>query len=641
MLRLLLITALFSPVVGAVNATNVSWGIVIDCGSSGTRVRLYSWRGPADDVSEFVPEDPGDQAALETTPGISSFAGSPDGVADYLRPLLAQAARWVPAASQPSTRVRALATAGMRLLSEQEQAPIWEAAAAVIREAPFSDDVAARTISGEYEGLFNWLSIRYLGDLGLLRGDVGGDGSAPFGGLDLGGASTQITFVPTSGVILGDAYRVTLNGTTQRVYSHSYMRSGQDQAQQRLAQRAADADGSDAPFKALPSPCFNRGLSLNFTVRCGNDTRTTDGAEGAGAGSCVRELVGRGDYAQCSVLVTELLALDNECLLTPCAAHGVYQPPPAGVAFYAVSAFFYTASGIGLLGWDEQKALSSDQIAAAGAAFCASNWSAVASRYGGSYCFSSAYIVAMLVQAYGFPPDDATSVTFARKIHGFTAGWTLGAQLFFIDEQKCEIAQRDAPHGASGASGAHGGDGDGGRCAHALSDGEHDHILAGGTFSAVTLALLLGALMGWGGSCVFRGGGVASKAKAARAAAAASGPASATAATTTASAPASAPASAAAPASATTASATVIRDGGTIMVLNTPRGSDSRTSTAAPVGTRPGEPYSAEALSRRRRAPTPRVAKMMVQMKSRQATNRVSEVKGPAIATTPMGEAAV
>jgi len=346
LLRLLMLAALLSP---AAATSNVSWGIVMDCGSTGTRVRLYSWPASGE-VSEFEPDDPDDQAALETTPGISSFASSPDGVADYLRPLLVQAARWVPAAAQASTRVRALATAGMRLLSEQEQAPIWAAAAAVIQAAPFSDDVAARTISGEYEGLFNWLSIRYILSR-HPRADLGDD--ALFGGLDLGGASTQITFVPSSGVILQDAYRVTINGTTERVYSHSYMRSGQDQAQQRLAQRASDADGSDAPFKALPSPCFNPGLALNFTVRCGTD----------GAGSCVRQLVGGGNYTACRALATQLLELGSECLLSPCAAHGVYQPPPAGVALYAVSAFFYTASGIGLLGWDDERAISSDQMA--------------------------------------------------------------------------------------------------------------------------------------------------------------------------------------------------------------------------------------------------------------------------------------
>lgn len=45
--------------------------------------------------------------------------------------------------------------------------------------------------------------------------------------------------LPASGVILNEAYRLVVNGSATRLYSHSYMLSGQDQAIRRHVQRCA------------------------------------------------------------------------------------------------------------------------------------------------------------------------------------------------------------------------------------------------------------------------------------------------------------------------------------------------------------------------------------------------------------------
>ena len=403
------------------------WGIVVDCGSSGTRVHIYSWSGS--EIQEFTPPTPGDEALLSKTPGISTFATDPHGVIAYFSPLLVQAARWVPSAAQPLTRVRPLATAGMRLLSEAEQEPIWTAIDEAIDASAFMVG-GSMTIAGEYEGLFNWLAIQHI-----LGESASSD--TTFGGLDLGGVSTQITFRPTSGVILQSAYRLVVNGSAARVYSHSYMRSGQTAAMLRVAQLLTDRDGSMDVYKSISTPCANAGLNVNYTVSC---------AAHGGPSTCMRQLVGAGDHNACRVLTDALLNRDNECLLPPCAAQGEYQPPPTGVTFYAVSAFFYTANSLDLVGWDGERGLSAQQIAEAGAAWCLRNWTSVAGPFTDSVCFSSAYIPSLL-DAYSLPRDDNRSVRYARKVHGFTASWALGAQLFYIEEMKCEIAAAGAPAG--------------------------------------------------------------------------------------------------------------------------------------------------------------------------------------------------
>ena len=103
------------------------------------------------------------------------------------------------------------------------------------------------------------------------------------------------------------------------------------------------------------------------------------------------------------------------------------------------SGYFYVAQGIGLLGRDEVKSLGIGDFEAAGKHFCQKSWRDVAAKYAESYCFGSAYIPALL-RAYGVVDDNSKTVTFARKIRGFSIGWTLGAQIFFLRQQRCEIA---------------------------------------------------------------------------------------------------------------------------------------------------------------------------------------------------------
>jgi len=342
--------------------TASQWGIILDCGSSGTRARVFSWPEKGWSITEADVE-------LEIEPGISSFANNPEALTAYLAPLLDQARLAVPDPS--TTKVRAFGTAGMRLLSEMEQVPIWSAVEAAITASGF-EFAAAHTIAGGYEGLFNWLTNKYV-----LQTTLGKD--VFLGCLDYGGASFQVTFAPASGVIQDFGYRLRVDSSQERVYSYSYMRSGQDQAMLRYA-KALASRSQESPI--LDSPCHNQGFNFSMNV--------------AGAGE--RTLRGTGDYSKCKELTQALLNQQNECLLEPCAAQGVYQPPPTGVKFWARGALFFTANGLGLVDWGDAKALSTNQISAKGAEFCAKPWADVASKYSQSFCFSSAYIVAMLIQ---------------------------------------------------------------------------------------------------------------------------------------------------------------------------------------------------------------------------------------------------
>lgn len=89
-----------SVFITSVFGVRIEWRVILDCGSSGTRARLYNYDAditPSDRIiSEYTPSNKVDRDALTVKPGIATFVGKAGGVNAYLAPLVNQAARWVP-----------------------------------------------------------------------------------------------------------------------------------------------------------------------------------------------------------------------------------------------------------------------------------------------------------------------------------------------------------------------------------------------------------------------------------------------------------------------------------------------------------------------------------------------------------------
>ena len=245
-----------------------------------------------------------------------------------------------------------------------------------------------------------------------------------------------------------------------------YMNAGQDRARDRLAEQLVVATGG-VSLARLRGPIANPCMSPGYL-----DNRTMQGTD--------VQLIGTGSYDECAALMPDLLHPDYECLQEPCAAMGVYQPalPTTRHAVVAYSAFFYTVNGImpDVIGWSDASGVDGvpdvtpQMIVDAGRSFCSRPWSEVAGDFSGAYCFSSAYIPALLA-LYGVGLD-STQVSFSRKLHHYSVEWTLGAQLFYATEDSAEyhLASDDTtgtsecvPPGVTGgtAGGADGGDGGG------------------------------------------------------------------------------------------------------------------------------------------------------------------------------------
>jgi apyrase len=122
-------------------------------------------------------------------------------------------AKQVPKASRASTPIHLLATAGLRMLPQEQSQEVLGSVAAVLSRSGFRFSPGwARILEGELEGLYAWVAFNFAaGTLQLLSaGPAGSQDAAKAGGaykppaadtwgvLELGGASLQVWIVLAS-----------------------------------------------------------------------------------------------------------------------------------------------------------------------------------------------------------------------------------------------------------------------------------------------------------------------------------------------------------------------------------------------------------------------------------------------------------
>ncbi|KAF9532878.1 nucleoside phosphatase family-domain-containing protein [Crepidotus variabilis] len=378
------------------------FGIVIDAGSSGSRLQIYSWKDPrtldlpkGSPIAMKLPKvEKGtrneNQWVSKVEPGLSSLADNPHGVGAYLRPLLSHAREHIPPSLHKETPLFLLATAGMRLLSPIQQAAVLKETCQFLNthsnfkiDAPSSAGPCGssiRIITGEEEGLFGWIAVNYLMD-GFTSSSAE---RTTYGFLDMGGASTQIAFEPSlenqkkTNNLMDVRLRLLSGEEIQhKVFVTTWLGYGTNQARERYVGKAiTEYDGhlpegedeEDDVHHRIPDPCLPKGLLL---------TESPVHATNPGKSHLMKShhLLGTGDFEKCLKSTSSLLHTNAPCPDTPCLMNGIHVPPiDFSVShFIGVSEYWYSSEHIFGLGG----AYDFVQYERAASSFCSRDWQGI------------------------------------------------------------------------------------------------------------------------------------------------------------------------------------------------------------------------------------------------------------------------
>ncbi|XP_076470889.1 ectonucleoside triphosphate diphosphohydrolase 7-like [Babylonia areolata] len=437
---------------------DLHYGIVIDCGSSGSRVYVYFWPphsgNPHDllNIQQLMDHE-GKPVAKKVSPGLSSFEDHPDEASDHIKKLLLFAQDYIPREKHKETPLYILATAGMRMIPKIAQDKIMKDLHTDIPQE--FDFVVAENhfeiIPGKLEGVYAWIAVNYALDrFSHSNSKVASvdvqlpDGkthrrSQTVGMIDMGGGSVQIAYEVTDESQLKQIPRELIAEFnlgcqetdiehTYRVYVTTFLGYGANSAIDRYQDSLVKDVAVTKPRylkknKPVYDPCLPSGMPLL--------TKTEEGTE--------QNFVGTGRFSECKTLMEPLLNLTVACTRSPCSFNGVHQPPIdfSNTRFYGFSEFWYTMEDVyGIGGHYDYKTFERNAKE-----FCSTSWSQLEWRYKHNLypkaddhrfkyeCIKSAWLTVVLHKGFQFP-ENFDQFDSAQLIEGKDVQWTLGALIY-------------------------------------------------------------------------------------------------------------------------------------------------------------------------------------------------------------------
>ncbi|XP_024895360.1 ectonucleoside triphosphate diphosphohydrolase 6 isoform X2 [Pteropus alecto] len=400
----------------------VFYGIMFDAGSTGTRVHVFQFTWQPGETPTLTHET---FKALQ--PGLSAYA---DDVEKYhleikyyqdvksffdfsgwmstpgIQELLDVAKQDIPFDFWKATPLVLKATAGLRLLPGEKAQNLLQKVKEVFKASPFlvGDDCVS-IMNGTDEGISAWITVNFL--IGSLKTA----GSSSVGMLDLGGGSTQITFLPrVQGTLQtsppGYLTSLQIFNRTYKLYSYSYLGLGLMSARLAILGGVEGKPAEDG--KELVSPC----LSPSFKGEW-EHAEITYRISGQKAVNL---------HQLCASRVSEIL--QNKVHRTE---------EVKDVDFYAFSYYYDLAANVGFIDAEKGGSLVvGDFEIAAKYAVSPPVCRTVENQPQSNpfMCMDLTYI-SLLLQNFGFPENKVLKLT--RKIDSVETSWALGAIFHYID----------------------------------------------------------------------------------------------------------------------------------------------------------------------------------------------------------------
>ncbi|KAH8869437.1 Ectonucleoside triphosphate diphosphohydrolase 6 [Schistosoma japonicum] len=441
---------------------NYVYGVVFDAGSTGSRVHIFKLiYNPLDSSKPFTLLD---DNYHHIKPGLSSYAEKPEEAASSLTKLINIAETSLPRGVCRDTPVMLRATAGLRLISSHKAENILKAVRHRLSQTCFKQLPNTVTImDGFYEGLYLWITLNFLNDRlshrKVRQNKITEDSlTNTIGTLDLGGGSTQITFIPTevdtfnnapSGFITyfdGQKHNIKDNLSKQKIYSHSYLGLGLMSARYSMLHNATGHFKSiNEGKKEFFHPCWPSNVTLKWN-HAGQDWLISR-MNLSMSKSLLSSIKAKSIYHQqtaveaihtdvadnydndhpmlCYALALTVLQnpVEGDVNITRYAPNNNIVHQPAEVKtreFYAFSYYFDLATSAGLIHEDTGGFLTVNDFQHAAERICRNP-----DPEKPFDCMDLSFITALLHNGYGFPLDK--KIGFFKKVKSFEINWSLGA----------------------------------------------------------------------------------------------------------------------------------------------------------------------------------------------------------------------
>jgi Golgi nucleoside diphosphatase len=316
----------------------------------------------------------------------------------------------------------------------------------------------ARVLSGEEEAIFGWAGINFI--MGNLVEESEGAGTVvnpklTYGALDMGGASTQISFYESNEDIMSNLFKLQIGqGKHWNLYAHSFLYYGINEAQNRFqAHLLAGEDANSRLVEGVHNPCLPSGsrreVRLNIHINeLGQEFWKSESgvSENGFYQAILKNDKDAGDFEKCMEHAKSILNLENNSWCNfahkgECSFNGVYMSEIPKQSehfgeFLAFSNYYHVWDFLGL----PQRA-SVQELYDATQQICAMNKhelfehnkqnAQVVDSQVEDYCFRSAYVFNILRNGYGFDLDE--KITATAVLNGQKVGWPLGAMMYEIN----------------------------------------------------------------------------------------------------------------------------------------------------------------------------------------------------------------
>lgn len=381
------------------NLSDVCYGIVFDAGSTGTRIHVYTF-------VQKNPEPPQlfNEVFESVKPGLSAYVDDPEKGAETVRGLLNVAKEAIPSTHWYTTPVVLKATAGLRLLPKQKAQALLLEIKELFDDSPFLvPDDCVSIMNGTYEGILAWITINFL------TGHLYSTNESSVGILDLGGASTQITFLPQAESTLHAAPEDYISSfemfnNSYKLYSHSYLGLGLKVARQAVL-GALEAKDASKRYRSSCLPPFLKAewkfSGVNYKFGGIKDVPSS-------YQSCYKEVI---------KVVRKKLDQQDE-IKKRC--------------FYAFSYYYDRAVDAGIIDHEKGGVILVKDFELKAEEVCEDlNEVTTGSPF---LCMDLTYITILLKEGFGF--NDDTKLHLTKKVNDIETSWALGAAFQFIQSLK-------------------------------------------------------------------------------------------------------------------------------------------------------------------------------------------------------------